>query len=130
MIELVKQLYILNWDKATELAKELIHTKQEAETLASRLTRNKGWRERVTAAKIITAYNLKELAPDLVATFREGPEFYTCRAFSKMIVNTLGAAGVKLLEEMKARCPADGYGNNLVKVIDKEIEAIKIGRVD
>ncbi len=83
------------------------------------------WRERVTAAKIITAYRLKTLAPALVATFHAGPEYYTCRAFSKMVAETLGSEGVPLLEGMRNSCRADDYGNNMAKVINAELQSIK-----
>lgn len=125
MSELVEQLYSVHWDNVPDRVKELVSSKREAETLVKELTRNHGWRERVTAAKIITAYRLKTLAPDLVATFHEGPEYYTCLAFSRMIAETLGPDGVQLLEEMKKICPADDYGNNMVKVINEEIRSIK-----
>ena len=124
MSELVKQLYGVHWGKVPDRVKELVSSQQQAETLVKELTLNRGWRERVTAAKIIAAYRLKALAPILVATFREGPEYYTCRAFSIMVAETLGQDGVSLLEEMKKSCPADDYGNNMVKVINEEIKSI------
>jgi len=74
MNELVKQLYGEDWGKASERVKELVRTEQEAESLVNELILVRGWRERVTAAKITTAYQLKALVPRLVATFREGPE--------------------------------------------------------
>lgn len=124
MNEFVKQLYGVHWGKVPDRVKELVPSEQEAETLVKELTLNRGWRERVTAAKIITAYRLKALAPNLVATFHEGPEYYTCRAFSKMVAETLGPEGVPLLEGMKNSCLADDYGNNMVKVINEEIQSI------
>jgi hypothetical protein len=124
MSELVRQLYGAHWGKVAERVKEFVQSKEEAEALVKELATNRGWRERVAAAKIITVYQLKDLVPNLVATFHEGPECYTCRAFSKMLAETLGAEGISLLEEMKVNCRPDNYGNNMVKVINEVIQSI------
>lgn len=124
-IEIVKQLYGVHWGEVSDRVKKLVPSEQEAQTLVKALTQHRGWRERVTAAKIIVAYQLKELASNLVATFRNGPEYYTCRAFSRMVAETLDSDGIPLLEEMKQSCQSDDYGNNMVKVINEEIQSIK-----
>lgn len=122
---IVKQLYGVHWGDASNRVKKLLPSEQEAQALVKTLTQHRGWRERVAAAKIIVAYQLKELVPKLVATFRDGPEYYTCRAFSKMVAETLGADGIPLLEEMKQSCQSDDCGNNMVKVINETIQSIK-----
>lgn len=126
MRELVKHLYSVHWGQVNDRVKELVTSREEAESIVRELVINAGWRERVTAAKIITVYQLKDAVPNLVATFRDGPEYYTCRAFSKMIAETLGKEGIPMLEEMKSSCRPDDYGNNMVKVINENIQSIKI----
>jgi len=123
--EIVKQLYGVHWGDASNRVKKLVPSEQEAQMLVKTLTQHRGWRERVAAAKIIATYQLKELVPSLVTTFRNGPEYYTCRAFSRMVAETLSTDGIPLLEEMKQSCQSDDYGNIMVKVISEAIQSIK-----
>jgi hypothetical protein len=118
--EIVKQLYMTSWSQVSDSVQKLVRSEQEAQMLVKALTQHRGWRERVTAAKIVAAYKLNELAPQLVATFHKGPEYYTCRAFTRMIAETLGSDGIQLLGEMKRSCHSDDYGNNMIKVINEE----------
>lgn len=121
MNDLVRQLYGMRWEEALERVKELVRTEQEAAMLVGELTRDRGWRERVAAARIVTAYRLGALAPNLAATFHEAPEYYTCRAFTEMLRETLGPDAASLLEEMKNYCPNDDYGKNMVQLIDSAL---------
>jgi hypothetical protein len=60
-----------------------------------------------------------------MGTFRKDPEYYTCRAFTRMIAETLGSDGIQLLGEMKRSCHSDDYENNMIKVINEEIQSLK-----
>ena len=69
MSDLVKHLYSVHWGQVNDRVKEFVTSREEAESIVRELARNTGWRERVAAAKIVTVYQLKEIVPNLVATF-------------------------------------------------------------
>jgi hypothetical protein len=118
MSELVKDLYLEPWDNALIKVKELISAKEEAQSIAASLSQLNGWRERVTAAKIISAYSLVMLAPSLVDSFVESPENYTAAATAKML-KYLGSDDCdKQLERMRSCLPDGTYGRHLLEVIN------------
>ena len=69
MSDLVKHLYSVHWGQVNDRVKEFVTSREEAESIVRELATNTGWRERVAAAKIVTVYQLKEIVPNLVATF-------------------------------------------------------------
>jgi hypothetical protein len=97
--------------------REVITSKDEAERIADLLIKSSGWRERVVAAKIVTAYSLYDRAAPLVETFIAAQENYTAIAIAKML-KTLDAPGTNAaLKRMIDSCPNSDYGNHLKQVI-------------
>jgi hypothetical protein len=122
--ELVTRLYGGNWDSSCSIAKQVVASECEAIEFVKNATNQEGWRERVAAAKVVSAFSLSSLVQPLVATFIKNPEFYTCLAFSKMVAQTLGSNGLPLLQEMTSVCEESDYGRNLKKVISDESHRI------
>ena len=119
MSENIRQLYSKSWDKFEEKVRNLAPNKNSAEVLVKELSRNKGWRERVSAAKIISAYDLKEYIPDLITSFELAPEYYTCCAFTTMIKKVYGKKGIEYLQRMNNCCSNDERGQVLKNVVSE-----------
>ncbi|MNL61517.1 hypothetical protein D3C87_1854500 [compost metagenome] len=80
---------------------------------------SRGWRERVTAAKVICAFRLEEFVAPLVETFPAGPETYTASAFSSMLSSVRTPENDRLLAVLRDACPSTNYGKYLLEVIEK-----------
>jgi hypothetical protein len=115
--EIVLQLYLGEWHSSVRKAALLIGT-DEATQFVSKLSKSTGWRERVTAAKIVCAFDLHEFVTPLVQTFASNPENYTAEAFSLLLLSSVVPEKDALLSEMQKACPTTPYGNHLLKVIE------------
>jgi hypothetical protein len=120
MNDLVRALCLAKWESSGALAKSLIASPELARSTAEKLIDNTGWRERVTAAKLIAAFELNDLVPALLTTFEKNPEEYTCRAFSRLAVQSLGHHAVIYLAKMKQACPDNDYGRHLQELIEQQ----------
>lgn len=110
--ELVSVLYSENWASSICKIEQLVAV-SDAWKICELLTSSEGWRERVVAAKIIAAYNLVDLVPPLISTFKGNAESNTVRAFAKLIITTATPdIKHKLLEELRACCPDTPYGKH------------------
>jgi hypothetical protein len=118
--EIVVQLYLGEWNSSVRKAASLVGA-HEATQVVTELSKSTGWRERVTAAKIICAFNLHEFTDPLVHTFTSNPENYTAEAFSQLLSSSMVPDKDALLREMQKACPTTPYGNHLLEVIEKAI---------
>ncbi len=116
MRELVTQLYSGSWKRSVHKATELIHA-DEAEQVVQELTRSSGWRERVVAAKLVAAFDLRHCVAPLVRTFSAGPENYTAVAFSKLLAEVEVPDKAILFGQLCAACPDSAYGRHLLEAI-------------
>lgn len=117
MNDIVAQLYAGEWTSSLSKAATLVAA-ADAPTFVRELTLSNGWRERVVAAKIAAAFQLRELVEPLVQTFAWNPETYTAIAFSRLIASLDLAEGSTLLGHLRQACPAGEYGSQLVKIIE------------
>lgn len=117
MPTLVEQLYLGAWATSVRKAATLV-APEDAGTLAVELLLSPGWRERVVAAKIACAYQLRDVVPTLVRTFARNPENYTAVAFARLLACVPVPDASALLKEMQSACPSTEYGRHLLKVID------------
>jgi hypothetical protein len=121
----VLELYETNWENSVARAKSLLASNELADSIVRQLTVSAGWRERVAASKVIAAFQLKALIPDLIATFDVNPENYTCLAFSTMVTQVLGETALPFLDQMICACPSDSYGAHLRDIIERQVEAVR-----
>ena len=119
MHDLVVNLYSGNWSGSVSKAAELVAA-ADAPRIVRELTLCQGWRERVVAAKIACAFELRELVAPLVRTFAQGPETYTAAAFAKLISSLALPEGRALLTVLREACPTNAYGKHLLEVIERE----------
>ena len=117
-IDYVKALYLKAWDEAVAEAL-LIIPSQEAADIVIELSSSMGWRERVVAANIISAFQLYSLASGLIKTFSKNPESYTCSAFSLLLRELPKQDQSELVEYMLSYCPDDSYGDHLRSTISE-----------
>ena len=117
MDNIVTQLYGGQWDSSVQKALEIVPL-GDARHLVQQLTLSTGWRERVAAAKIVSAYKLHDLLPALIQTFTANPETYTARAFARLLSSPQSAGSEALLSQLRASCPPGSYGDHLREVID------------
>ena len=117
MRDIVSRLYNGTWTGSVLLATSIV-PRNQAEKIVEALTRCPGWRERVVAAKIASAFGLTSLAPSLVRTFATNPEKYTAIAFANLLFELQLADRTELLAELRAACPATSYGQHLLEVIE------------
>ena len=125
MSEIIRQLYGKSWSGYEEKVRGVVATKSDAELLVKELISNKGWRERVSAAKIIVIYNLTNYIPELIETFVRAPEYYTCVAFTTMIQKIYGENGIKYLSRMNNSCSNDERGKAMKNIISKKLNEYK-----
>jgi len=119
MSEIIEQLYNTSWDKFDETVHNLFPSEDSAEVIVKELCKNEGWRERVSAAKIISTYKLKEYIPGLIKSFELAPEYYTCCAFTTMISKVYGKEGIKYLNSMMNSCSHDERGQAMKNVLNE-----------
>ena len=117
-IDYVKALYLKAWDEAVAEALVIIPS-QEATDIVIELSSSMGWRERVVAANIISAFQLYSLAPGLIKTFSKNPESYTCSAFSLLLRELPKQDQSELVQYMLSCCPDDSYGDHLRSTISE-----------
>lgn len=117
-IDYVKALYLKTWDDAVAEALVIIPS-QEATNVVKELSSSMGWRERVVAANIISAFQLHSLAPGLIKTFSKNPESYTCSAFSLLLRELPKKDQSELVEYMLNHCPDGNYGDHLRSTISE-----------
>jgi hypothetical protein len=117
-IDYVKALYLKTWDDAIAEALVIIPS-QEATNVAEELSSSMGWRERVVAANVISAFQLHSLAPSLIRTFSKNPETYTCSAFSLLVRELPKQDQSELVEYMFNHCPDGNYGDHLRSTISE-----------
>ncbi|MBD8881778.1 hypothetical protein IHE49_14925 [Rhodanobacter sp. 7MK24] len=116
MRNLVAQLYGGSWRRSVQKAAELVQA-EEAEQVVQDLTRSSGWRERVVAAKLVSAFGLRHCVAPLVRTFAAGPENYTAIAFATLLAEVDVPDKDQLLGQLRAACPDSSYGKHLLEVI-------------
>jgi hypothetical protein len=116
--KIVVKLYLGEWHSSVREA-ALIVNADEATHFVAELTKSTGWRERVTAAKIIRAFDLHEFIAPLINTFASNPENYTAAAFSQLISSSTVPEKDALLNEMQKACPKTPYGDHLLELIKK-----------
>ena len=112
------------WQKRDRL-RQFINNEKTAIEVVNELSASKGWRERYYAAEVVAEFNLVQYVPTLIETFKANPESHTCRAFTKMVLLTLGNKGLVLLNEMKSACPPGPSSPFMLKVIENAIQQIK-----
>ena len=117
-IDYVKALYLKTWEDAVAEALVIIPS-QEATNVAEELSSSMGWRERVVAANVISAFQLHSLAPSLIRTFSKNPEAYTCSAFSLLVRELPKQDQSELVEYMLNHCPDGNYGDHLRSTISE-----------
>ena len=120
------QLHRLRWVEACNHAKDIISSPYEARQSISPLLATAGWRERYSAAIVVTAFHLDEKIPQLVEDFRATPEFHVCQAYASMLLERLGAKSVPHLKTMKAACSTDDRGLAIAKRIDDAIHNLSL----
>jgi hypothetical protein len=116
MRDLVAQLYGGSWKPSVQKAAELVRAEQ-AEQVVQELTRSSGWRERVVAAKLVSAFRLRHCVAPLVRTFAAGPENYTAIAFVRLLAEVEVPDKDQLLGQLREACPDSSYGRHLLEVI-------------
>lgn len=115
--DLVVSLYSMNWEASIPRVREQVDV-FKAISVCEVLIATEGWRERVVAAKIISAFGLTELVVPLVKTFSANPEMHTARAYAKLVASTAPSnRRGSLLEELCSACPDSPYGKNMIKAI-------------
>lgn len=122
MLNVVLPLYSSDWSQAPEVLAGLGLQSPQAVHWAQQLTRERGWRERVAAAKLVAIFALQDCVEPLVATFQRNPENYTCRAFHRM----LGYFSDELAEAQRQRMQAwcldcsgcEDYKQHLISILD------------
>jgi hypothetical protein len=102
MLDLVLALYGCDWSEVPERVAGWGLQPAEATQWVQQLTGERGWRERVTAAKLAAHFALQDCVEPLVSTFERVPENYTCRAFHRM----LGCFPDQLAESQRQRMRA------------------------
>ncbi|APR66774.1 hypothetical protein CN03_07375 [Thalassolituus oleivorans] len=117
-INYVKALYLKSWDEAKAEALVIVPL-EEASNIVNELSCSQGWRERVVAANIISAFELHTLAPALIKTFSENPESYTCSAFSLLVRELPKVDQSELTKYMLSYCPDGSYGDYLRSTISE-----------
>lgn len=123
-IIIIRELYLTNWDEAIVKSMSICDI-SEAKTLVKKSIDDRGWRERVAAAKLIVAFNLYESMEELLSTFRHNPEFYTCKAFVEMILRSTSFDKKLLLTAMHEQCTKDDYGQYLKSIINEALQELK-----
>jgi hypothetical protein len=118
MHDLVVSLYLGNWESSVAKAAALVSADQTLPVVRA-LTANAGWRERVVAAKIICAFDLKSEVDTLIKTFNTNPESHTANAFSHLLSSLPESDAAPLLKQMRQACPATAYGESLLRIIEK-----------
>ncbi|HCB49755.1 MAG TPA: hypothetical protein DEP47_09575 [Chloroflexi bacterium] len=116
----IQQLY-----RQLDTVKSLIQSKEHAVEVVRKLSQSAGWRERCSAALVVTEFRLGEQIPLLVETFKSNPEIHTCRCFTRMITEVLHQTGLQYLVTMKESCNIDARGLVLIKEIDNAIQRIQ-----
>lgn len=116
MSELVTQLYGGNWKQSVQRAAELVQA-ERAEQVVLELTSSSGWRERVVAAKIVSAFGLRQCVAPLIRTFAANPENYTAIAFAKLLADVEVPDKDQVLGQLREACPNSPYGKHLLNVI-------------
>ena len=121
--EIVGRLYRLHWNKIGEL--DLSHfSESQLNLYTDQLCIASGWRERVSAAKLIIMYGFNEKVTTLIASFRGNPEIYTCGAFCEMLERLDTSLAMDYLQKMKDACPNDEYSERLKERIHSTIQKI------
>ena len=118
--EIVNIIYRVPWSEVETVVISMCEP-SKVETYVQQLSKESGWRERVTAAKIINVYNLNQYIPNLIKTFSINPENYTCNAFCEMIIRSNCEEYLIYLDSMKKVCPQSDYGEHLQSRIDETI---------
>lgn len=94
----------------------------EAAQWVQQLTRERGWRERVAAAKLVALFGLQNCVEPLVATFERAPENYTCRAFHRMLGHFPDELAQSQRQRMRSWCldsrSSEGYQQHLLSILD------------
>jgi hypothetical protein len=85
--ELVSALYTERWASSASKIEQLMAISDAWKT-CELLTSSEGWRGRVVAAKIITAFDFIDLVTPLLSTFIGRAESNTLRAIVKLIIAT------------------------------------------
>ena len=124
MLTKLKPLFAKSWDSYSEKVFEVVSSNEEAELLINELLSINGWRERVAAIKIITAFKLKSYTPDLIKSFCSAPDFYTCIALTKLISILHGKSGLDLLLKMQEACLNKSQSNDMQLKIESAINEI------
>lgn len=122
-----KELHRQNWAAGCAQARRAFDSPEHATEFVQRLAGEIGWRERYSAAIIITAFRLENLIPVLLQTFHRFPESHTCRAFAYMVEDVMGIRGLPLLEEMKLSCGPGDRGKAMESYISDTIERVREG---
>jgi len=112
------------WQKR-DLMRDFIPNEKTAIDVVNELSSSRGWRERYYAAEVVAAFSLIQYVPKLIETFKANPEPHTCRAFVKMVSQTLGNEGLELLNEMKTASLGDPRSPVMLKEIENAIQQIK-----
>ena len=116
LLDIVKALYCVKWENLPAAAETLLSLEQ-AVKYTPILIQQRGWRERVTAAKLISSFKLHQFINDLIGTFSISPENYTCSAFVRLINSIEVENPKRLLQKMIDSCSNDEYGDHLKRVI-------------
>ncbi|MFJ2993820.1 hypothetical protein [Pandoraea sp. NPDC087047] len=124
MHELVLRLYQGNWDDSLKVAVGLVDNAGAVDAVRELVT-SRGWRERVAAAKVISAFHLVEFVAPLIQTFVAEPETYTAKAFAYMLVSVKTHERDQLLAVLRSACPGTDYGHHLLDTIDKALNEAK-----
>ena len=118
-LDFVRALYGNDWNDLEEVLLNLQLEPELAYPLASRLSLNRGWRERVAAAKLIAAYRLQALVEPLIRTFASNPETHTCRAFHRMLKEFPEELQCSMRELLRDACGEGSYGEHLLSILDQ-----------
>ena len=121
--EIVAQLYRQPWNKIGEF--DLSHfSESQLNRYTDQLCLASGWRERVSAAKLIIMYSFGEKVSSLITSFYKNPEIYTCAALCEMLERLDSPLAIDYLQKMKDACSDDQYSEKLKDRIDSSIQKI------
>ena len=120
--EVVVQLYGGGWNAAIQRVGQVVAV-DEAVQVVEKLMASEGWRERVAAARIASAFELYHFVEPLVRTFASNPETYTASAFASLLGASDAPNRHALLAELELSCPESPYGRHLVEVIKNAFSA-------
>ena len=118
LIRVTKLLYNKSWNDSVLTVRDEFDEK-EAYLYAKALSKEKGWRQRVSGAAIVYTYQIKDLVPPYINSFSETPETHTCYAFLNMLAFLDNEAKHKYQSKMKGMCSSDAHGNHLISLIEK-----------